>query len=171
MSNFRLAEPEPGESNWAVLRESQSSALALPRVGQAITIDIGDANDIHPRNKQDVGGRLALAARRFAYGDDLVFSGPVYREHRIEDAVVILSFDHAGSGLAFRGEALGGFAVAGPDGHFVWADARLDGNTVVVSSAAVANPESVRYAWADNSDRANLYNGEGLPAAPFRTGR
>ena len=169
LAGFRAAPLEPGDSNWALLRESQSAALTLPNVGQAITIDIGEADDIHPRNKQDVGLRLALAARHLAYGEDLVYSGPLYRDHVVEGDRVILSFDHTGSGLVARGSQLGGFAIAGADGRFVWADARIDGNTVVVSSTSVTNPVAVRYAWADNPDRANLYNGEGLPAAPFRT--
>ena len=169
LASYHPALPEPGESDWAVLRESQSAALALPEVGQAITIDIGNAEDIHPRNKQDVGLRLALAARRIAYGQYLVYSGPHYRDHRVENDRVIVAFDHVGSGLVARGSQLGGFAIAGFDGRFVWADARIVGNTVVVSSASVKNPVAVRYAWADNPDRANLYNEEGLPAAPFRT--
>lgn len=169
LAAFRPAPTEPGESTWAVLRESQSAALALPDVGQAITIDIGEADDIHPRNKQDVGLRLALTARHLAYGEDLVYSGPLYRDHRVENDRVMITFDHVGSGLVERGSQLGGFAIAGSDGRFVWADARIDGNTVVVSSASVKNPVAVRYAWADNPDRANLYNKEGLPAAPFRT--
>ncbi len=170
LAGFRAAPLEPGNSNWALLRESQSAALTLPNVGQAITIDIGEADDIHPRNKQDVGLRLALAARRLAYGEDLVYSGPLYRDHVVEGARVILSFDHTGSGLVARGSSQpGGFAIAGVDGRFVWADARIEGNTVVVSSDSVKNPVAVRYAWADNPDRANLYNQEGLPAAPFRT--
>ena len=172
LANFLAAVPEPGESDWAILRESQSAALALPRVGQAITIDIGDADDIHPRNKQDVGRRLALAARYWTYGEeDLVYSGPTYRDHRVEGDRVILSFDHVGSGLVARGSELGGFAIAGTDDPFAWANARIVGNTVVVSSPLIQNPTAVRYAWADNPDRANLYNEEGLPAAPFRTGR
>ncbi len=171
LANFRAAEPEPGDSHWAILRESQASALSLDNVGQAITIDIGDALDIHPRNKQDVGSRLALAARHIAYGEELVYSGPVYRAHRIDGNEVTLYFDHVGSGLTTRGGEPGGFAVAGADGPFVWADARLEGNSVVVSSEAIADPVAVRYAWADNPDRANLYNSEGLPAAPFRTDR
>ena len=170
LAGFRAAPLEPGDSNWALLRESQSAALTLPNVGQAITIDIGEADDIHPRNKQDVGLRLALAARHLAYGEDLVYSGPLYRNHVVEGDRVILSFDHTGSGLAARGSSQpGGFSIAGADGRFVWADARIDGNTVVVSSTSVTNPVAVRYAWADNPDRANLYNVEGLPAAPFRT--
>lgn len=169
---FRAAPLEPGDSNWALMRESQSAALALPNVGQAITIDIGEADDIHPRNKQDVGLRLALAARRLAYEEDLVYSGPIYRDHVVEGDRVILSFDHTGSGLVARGSSQpGGFSIAGADRRFVWADARIDGDTVVVSSDSIETPVAVRYAWADNPDRANLYNEEGLPAAPFRTDR
>ena len=171
LSNFQQPPEEPGESTWALLRESQASALVLPKVGQAITIDIGDANDIHPRNKQDVGGRLALAARHHAYGESLVFAGPTYTGHNIEGAEVHLQFDHVGSGLEARGGSLGGFAIAGEDGTFVWADARIDGDGVVVSSPEIAAPVAVRYAWAHNPDTANLYNAEGLPAVPFRTDR
>lgn len=170
LASFHPALPEPVNSDWAILRESQSTALALPKVGQAVTIDIGEAEDIHPRNKQDVGHRLALAARHIAYGQELVYSGPRYRDHRVENDQIIITFDHVGSGLVARGSQPGGFAVAGTDGRFVWADADIVGNTVVVSSASVENPVAVRYAWADNPDRANLYNKEGLPAAPFRTG-
>ncbi len=171
LASFRAAPTEPGESHWAVMRESQAAALSLPNVGQAITTDIGEADDIHPRNKQDVGLRLALAARHIAYSEDLVYSGPIFREHRVEDSRVILSFDHVGSGLVARGTSLGGFAIAGADGKFVWADASIVDDAVIVSSASVARPVAVRYAWADNPDRANLYNEEGLPAAPFRTDR
>ena len=172
LAGFRAAPLEPGDSNWALMRESQLAALTLPNVGQAITIDIGEADDIHPRNKQDVGLRLALAARHLAYGEDLVYSGPIYRDHVVEGDRVILSFDHTGSGLVARGSSQpGGFSIAGADGRFVWADARIDGEKVVVSSDSVETPVVVRYAWADNPDRANLYNQEGFPGAPFRTDR
>ena len=169
LASFRPAPEEPGESHWAVLREGQSAALDLPMVGQAITLDIGDATDIHPRNKQDVGARLALAARHLAYGEDLVYSGPLYRNHQMENGRVIIAFDHVGSGLVMRGSTLGGFSIAGADGHFVWADASIEGQAVVVSHAGVTDPAAVRYAWADNPASANLFNAEGLPAAPFRT--
>ncbi len=171
LANFLAASDDPGaHSNWAVLRESQAAALSLHNVGQAITIDVGDAEDIHPRNKQDVGRRLALAARHLAYGEDLVYSGPVYRSHRVDGGRMVITFDHVGSGLVARGDQLKGFAIGGADGRFVWADARIDGSTVVVSSPSVRSPTAVRYAWADNPENANLYNKEGLPAAPFRTG-
>ena len=171
LASFRAAPEEPAESNWAILRESQAAALELPKVGEAITLDIGEADDIHPRNKQDVGRRLALAARYHKYGEDLVYAGPVYRDHAVDGQRIVVTFDHVGSGLTVRGETLGGFAIAAADGAFVWADARLEDNTVIVSHPSVPEPVDVRYAWADNPARANLFNEEGLPAAPFRTGR
>ena len=169
LANFREAPARPGESNWALLRESQSAALELPNVGQAVTIDIGEADDIHPRNKQDVGRRLALAARHLAYGETLTYSGPTYAGHTIEGSEVRITFNHTGSGLVAKGEKLGGFAIAGADGQFVWANARILEDYVVVSSPQVPAPVAVRYAWADNPDRANLFNTDDLPAAPFRT--
>src|SRR5690606_12992644 len=162
------AEP-PAVSHWALLRESQSATLAVPGTAQAVAIDIGEADDIHPRNKQDVGARLALAARRIAYGHDVVHSGPVYRSHEVAGGRVVLSFDHAGGGLVARGGPLKGFAVAGADGRFVWADAAIEGDRVVVWSDSVPEPVAVRYAWGDNPVGVNLYNAEGLPASPFRT--
>jgi sialate O-acetylesterase len=172
LANFMAVNDDPpAESNWAVLREAQSAALALPNTGQAIIIDIGEADDIHPRNKQDVGGRLALAARKVAYGEDVVYSGPTFRECEFRDGRATIWFDHVGSGLVARGGALRGFAVAGPDGRFIWADARIDGDRVVVWSDSVSDPAAVRYAWANNPAAANLYNAEGLPAGPFRTDR
>jgi sialate O-acetylesterase len=154
-----------------MLRESQSTALELPAVAQALAIDLGDPDDIHPRNKQEVGTRLALAARRVAYGQDVLHSGPVYRKHTIRNGRVLIEFDHVGGGLVVRGgeERIGGFAIAGADGNFVWADAVIEGDRVAVWSESVADPAAVRYAWADYPERANLYNAEGLPAAPFRT--
>ena len=171
LASFRAAQETPGESNWAILRESQAAAMELPNVGQAITLDIGEADDIHPGNKQDVGVRLALWARNLIYGDQIVHSGPIYRNHTIENGTVVISFDHVGSGLTVSGkDPLGGFAIAGSDGTFLWAEAQIQGDTVVVSHPNVQNPTSVRYAWADNPATANLINAEGLPAAPFRTG-
>ncbi len=172
LANFMAVDEDPNaESNWAVLREAQSAALALPNTGQAILIDIGEADDIHPRNKLDVGRRLALAARKIAYGEDVVYSGPTFRECDFEDGSASISFDHIGSGLVARGGALQGFTVAGPDGRFVWADARIDGDRVIVWSDSVPYPAAVRYAWGNNPQGANLYNVEGLPAGPFRTDR
>ena len=161
----------PKRSAWATQRESMAAALALPKTGQAITIDVGEATDIHPRNKQDVGARLARVARKVAYGQSVVASGPTYRRHTIRDGRVSVEFDNVAGGLVSRGRegSVGGFAIAGADGRFVWAQARIDGRRVVVWSDEVRDPVAVRYAWADNPSTANLYNREGLPAAPFRT--
>jgi sialate O-acetylesterase len=162
-------KPEPDESAWAELREAQSMTLALPNTGMAVIIDIGDADDIHPKNKQDVGKRLALWALADTYGKKLVYSGPIYKSMKTDGNSIILSFDHVGGGLIAKGdEQLKGFAIAGADRKFVWADAKIDGDTVVVSSEKVAEPAAVRYAWADNPV-CNFYNKEGLPTSPFRT--
>lgn len=169
LANFMATKPEPGDSEWAELREAQLLTLALPNTGMAVIIDIGEANDIHPKNKQDVGKRLAFWALAQTYGRKLVYSGPLYKSMQVEGSRVTLHFDHVGSGLvASGGEPLKGFAIAGADRKFVWADAKIDGDTVVVSSDQVAEPAAVRYAWADNPV-CNLYNKEGLPASPFRT--
>jgi sialate O-acetylesterase len=169
LANWRKRKPQPAASDWAELREAQLLTLALPDTAMAVTVDIGEADDIHPRNKQDVGRRLALAARKLAYGEDLVYSGPLYRSMEIRGREVVLSFDSLGSGLATRdGEELRGFAVAGKDRQFAWAEARIEGNRIVVRSDLVSDPVAVRYAWADNPD-CNLVNREGLPASPFRT--
>lgn len=173
LANYMEAKSEPSESSWAVLRESQSKTLTTtPNTGQAVIIDIGEAGDIHPRNKQDVGYRLALAARKLAYKDDkVVYSGPVYKSMKTEGNKIRLSFDHVGSGLLAKGKdgELKSFAIAGADKKFVWAKAIIEGNEVVVWNDAISNPTAVRYAWADNPDQANFYNKEGLPASPFRT--
>jgi sialate O-acetylesterase len=162
-------KPEPGDSAWAELREAQLMTLALPNTGMAVIIDIGEADNIHPKNKQDVGKRLALWALANTYGKKLVYSGPIYKSMKIDGNSIVLSFDHVGGGLVAKGgEELKGFAVAGVDKKFVWADAKIVGDTVVVSSDQVAEPAAVRYAWADNPV-CNLYNKEELPASPFRT--
>ncbi|MGC8784903.1 MAG: sialate O-acetylesterase [Armatimonadota bacterium] len=169
LANFMAVKPEPGESAWAELREAQTMALALPKTGMAVAIDIGDANDIHPRNKQDVGKRLALNALAIAYGKKVVYSGPLYERMKREGNAIRLYFKHVNGGLTTpNGEPLRGFAIAGADRRFVWAEARIEGNTVVVSSPQVPEPVAVRYAWADNPV-CNLYNRAGLPASPFRT--
>lgn len=156
------------ESPWSVLRESQSATLALPATAQVVTIDIGDVDDIHPRNKQDVGARLALAARAVAYGESLVHSGPVFRHADFSDGVARLEFD--ADGLASRGEApLQGFALAGADRIFHPATAVIEGARIVVRSAQVRSPIAVRYAWRDAPVEANLVGASGLPASPFRS--
>jgi len=170
LANFMEPKQEPAESPWAELREAQLMTLSLPNTGQAVAIDIGDAKDIHPRNKQEVGRRLALNALAKTYGKSMVFSGPQYREMKIEGNKIKLTFDHVGSGLiAQDGEPLKYFSIAGADKKFRWADAKIDGAQVVVSHAEVKEPKAVRYAWADNPEGANLYNKDGLPATPFRT--
>ena len=146
-------------------------ALNLPNTGMAVTIDIGDANNIHPANKQDVGLRLALAAMKIAYGKDIVYSGPIFREMRIEGKQAILGFDHTGSGLVAKDRYgyLKGFAMAGSDRVFHWASARIRENEVILSCDQVDEPVAVRYGWADNPEDVNLFNIERLPASPFRT--
>lgn len=173
LPNFKQRKTEPADSDWAELREAQSMALKLPNTAQAVIIDIGEANDIHPKNKHDVGKRLALAAQRIAYGkNDVVHSGPVFDSMKIEGDQARLKFLHA-DGLHARGGELKGFAIAGEDKkfvdkQFVWADAKIEGDSVIVSAEGVEKPVAVRYGWADNPE-VNLYNGAALPASPFRT--
>jgi sialate O-acetylesterase len=170
LANYLERRDAPVDSEWARLREAQLHVSRnVAHAGLAVTIDIGDAKDIHPKDKQDVGTRLALAALANVYGRKLEYSGPAYRRMKIEGERVRLSFDHAEGGLVARdGGRLTGFAVAGEDGRFVWADAIIEGDEVIVSSPEVKRPVAVRYAWADNP-AANLYNRAGLPASPFRT--
>ena len=163
----------PADAAWATQRESMSAALSMPNTGQAITIDVGDATNLHPRDKQDVGARLALVARRIAYRELVVASGPTYRAHSVRGDTVVVEFANAGRELVSRSNdgRVGGFAIAGRDKHFVWANARIVGSRVYVWSEHVAAPVAVRYAWANNPARANLFNGDQLPAVPFRTDR
>jgi sialate O-acetylesterase len=169
LANYMQRRDLPSESEWAGLREAQTLALRTRNTGMAVAIDIGDAGDIHPRNKQDVGMRLALWARAKAYGrKGLEHSGPLFKSVAFRGGRAEVSFDHASSGLEARGGALRGFAVAGADGRTVWAEARIEGGKVIVSSPEVPEPRAVRYGWADNPE-ANLYNKAGLPASPFRT--
>ena len=172
LANYNQPPEYPGESNWAELREAQTKTLSLPNTGMAVTIDIGEADDIHPRNKQDVGKRLALNALKIAYGKDIVHSGPLYREVEFKNGKGIISFTETGSGLKINNKEgiLNGFAIAGADRKFHWAKAELlNGNQVAVYSEHVPEPVAVRYGWANNPGKVNLYNAEGLPANPFRT--
>lgn len=155
------------DGRWPEVRDAQRKALALRNTGMAVTIDIGDPVDIHPKDKLDVGLRLARAARAIAYGEKLEWSGPLYRQLTREDHALRVWFDHAAGLTAKGGGAVTGFEVAGADGKFVPADAKIEGTSVVVSSASVPDPVSVRYAWADNPT-CNLYNREELPASPFQ---
>ncbi len=158
------------ERDWAELREAQLFALkASPRTAMAVITDYGDCGDVHPRHKEPVGARLALAARKIAYGQDLVYSGPIYKSMKIHDDAMTLSFDHIGSGLTAKGGQLKGFVIAGKDRKFVDAKASIvGGDKVVVSSPNITHPVAVRFGWADCPD-VNLFNREGLPASPFRT--
>jgi sialate O-acetylesterase len=170
LPNYKAVQPEPGESQWAELREAQALAAAtLPQVGLAVTIDVGDEKNIHPGRKQEVGDRLALQALGLVYKTTKAYSGPVcVGMTREGDTALRLRFSHAEGGLrTVDGGPVQGFAVAGADGKFVWATATIEGDTVVVSSPAVTQPTKVRYAWADNPS-VNLTNGTGLPAGPFR---
>jgi sialate O-acetylesterase len=169
LAPFMAISPEPQESQWAQLREAQLLATkTLPNVGLAVTTDVGEEKDIHPRKKEPVGARLALAARKIAYGQDVAHSGPVYKSMKVVDGKAVVRFDHIGAGLESRGDKLTGFAVAGADGKWVWADAVIQGDTVVASSPQVPQPVAVRYGWA-NYPVVNLWNKDGLPASPFRT--
>ncbi|HEX8914178.1 MAG TPA: sialate O-acetylesterase [Humisphaera sp.] len=184
LPNYQPATDDPagGPRGWGYCRMAQLKALSVPKTGMAVTIDVGDARDIHPKNKQDVGERLALWALAKDYGKrDLVFSGPLLAGVKVEGDRVRVSFDHVGGGLMVgrkqgRGPVveekdgrLRRFAVAGADKVWHWADAAIDGPGVVVSSPAVPKPVAVRYAFASNPEGCNLYNRDGLPASPFRT--
>jgi sialate O-acetylesterase len=159
---------EPGLSEWAEMREAQLMTLSTPNTGMAVGIDAGEANNIHPKNKQDVGMRLALWALAKTYNQNIEYSGPLYKYMVVEGDKAILHFDNVGGGLIAKGGDLKGFAIGGADHKFVWADAKIEGDTVVVHSDKVAEPVAVRYGWADNPV-CNLYNKANLPASPFRT--
>ncbi len=170
LANYMTPSKNPESSAWAELREAQTmTAKKLPNCGLALAIDIGEAKNIHPKNKQDVGRRLALAARKIAYGQDIVYAGPEYESMKIDDNKIIVKFKNAGSGLIAKDGPLKQFAIAGKDRIFKWANAEIKGNSVVVWSDKVKVPVAVRYAWANNPAGCNLYNKEGLPANPFRT--
>ncbi|SEK77166.1 sialate O-acetylesterase [Parapedobacter koreensis] len=171
LPNFMEVDFSPTESNWALLREQQLQTLSVPHTAMAVAIDLGEWNDIHPLNKKDVGERLALAAEKLAYGDTgVVHSGPIVESVEVKGNQIIVSFDQVGSGLVAKdGGDLCHFAIAGADKHFVWANARIERNTVVIWNDDIDKPLYVRYGWADNPECANLYNKEGLPASPFRT--
>jgi sialate O-acetylesterase len=169
LANFMDQKPQPGDSSWAEIREAQQ--LAAVKVGNSATasaMDIGDAKDIHPKNKQEVGRRLALCAEAVTYKEKVEYQGPTFKKAKFEDGKAIVEFTHARGGLVVNGDSLQGFAIAGDDGKFVWAQATVKGQEVILSSPQVAQPKAVRYAWADNPV-ANLYNQAGLPANSFRT--
>ncbi|MDH7911701.1 sialate O-acetylesterase [Winogradskyella sp. SYSU M77433] len=170
LANYLKANDTPTESSWAELRNAQLKTLSLPNTAMAVTIDIGEWNDIHPLNKKDVGKRLALAAKKIAYKDsEVVYSGPILKSYEVQENEIILEFENTGSGLMAKGGELKEFAIAGADKKFVWAKAEIKGDKVIVTNPSITNPVAVRYAWADNPDEANLYNKEELPASPFKT--
>lgn len=169
LANYMERKDQPGDDSWAELREAQLMALDLPNTGMAVTIDIGDAKDIHPKNKQEVGRRLALNALKIAYSKDIVFSGPIYKSMKIYGNKIQLTFDHIADGLKIsNGKALKGFSIAGFNKQFKWAKAKIEDDKVVVRHPEIDNPVAVRYAWASNPE-CNLVNSADLPASPFRT--
>jgi sialate O-acetylesterase len=171
LANFQAPPKDPGESDWAELREAQAFTAAQPHNGQALAIDLADAKnpgDIHPHNKQDVGHRLELVALAKTYGKNVEYSGPVYKDSKIEGSKVAIHFNFADGLTARGGEEVKGFQIAGEDKKWHWADAKIEGSDVIVSSKDVEKPAAVRYDWANNP-QGNLYNKAGLPTAPFRT--
>jgi sialate O-acetylesterase len=172
LAGYGHNKAEPAEYPWADLREAQSMTLSLPATGMATAIDIGDENDIHPKDKQDVAHRLVLAAVKAVYGDNIVYSGPTYQSMQIEGNRIRIKFSNIGSGLLIKDKyGYGrGFEIAAGDGKFRWAQAQKEGNDIVVCNDAVPQPVAVRYDWSNTPD-GNVYNKEGLPALPFRTDR
>ena len=185
LPNLNKPATEPVESDngcfWTGIRDAQAKALALTNTGMATTIDVGDPYNVHGKDKYDVGYRLSLVARHLVYGEDIVYTGPVYNSMNIEGQKILISFKSIGGGLVIGtppwspsgkipplADELKGFAIAGADRKWVWAKALIQGDQVVVWSEHVSNPVAVRYGWADNPP-CNLYNREKLPAAPFRT--
>jgi sialate O-acetylesterase len=161
--------PELGDSIWAELREAQLvTAKTVPNTGLAVTIDVGDPRNLHPPRKAEIGQRLALWAVGTTYGEKIVYSGPLYDSWQAMGSEIRIHFLHRGAGLEARDGELKGFSIAGADRKFHWANARIEGESIVVSSPDVVFPVAVRYAWA-GSPECNLYNKEGLPASPFRT--
>ncbi|MFT5122101.1 MAG: sialate O-acetylesterase [Kiritimatiellia bacterium] len=182
LANFTEDNKTPeGGDGYARIREAQREAMDLPNTGMAVIIDIGEAKDIHPRNKQDVGHRLAQWALARDYGKDIVPCGPLPTKHEVNGATIKVSFEHVGAGLIVGKKVelapveevkegkLERFAIAGEDKKWVWAEARIEGKSVIVSSPEVPAPVAVRYAYSANPEGANLYNREGIPASPFRT--
>jgi sialate O-acetylesterase len=173
LANFHAPSTAPGTPDpWALVQDSMRLVLGTtPKVGMAITNDVGEANDIHPKNKKDPGERLARWALAKDYGQDLIYSGPLFKSSAVKDGAIRVTFDQSGTGLKSRdGGALKRFEIAGADKVWHWADAKIDGtDSVVVSSKEVKQPTAVRYAWAANPEGANLINSDGLPASVFRT--
>jgi len=169
LANYLSTPAEPETSNWALLREAQMRTLKVPHTAMAVIHDVGEKTDLHPKNKADVGKRLALAARKLAYHENIEYSGPLYQAIKIEGKQVYVSFDHIGTGLTCKGEKLNQFSISADGKQFVPAQAKILGKQVVVWNDDMAKPVAVRYAWADSPDGANLYNREGLPASSFKS--
>jgi sialate O-acetylesterase len=172
LAGFGTDESESGESHWAELREAQAMALSVPRTGMATAVDIGDAHDVHPKNKQDVAHRLALSAMKVAYGEDVVYSGPIYQSMHLDNGSIRIKFSNVAHGLRVKDSYgyLRGFEISAKDGKYTWAQARVTGpDEVVVSASSIKEPVDVRYDWG-NTPEGGLYNSESLPALPFRTG-
>ncbi|REE01054.1 sialate O-acetylesterase [Marinoscillum furvescens] len=168
LANYMEPADAPGPSNWAMLREAQLlTAQNTPNTALTVTIDLGEWNDVHPLRKKPVGERLARAARKLSYDEDIIASGPVYQQMQVKKGKIILTFDQ--DKLVARGGPLRAFAIAGANRQFVWAEAQIKGNQITVWSDKVPKPVAVRYAWAHNPNQTNLYNEAGLPASPFRT--
>jgi sialate O-acetylesterase len=166
---FFFVQIAPFKGQPAEIREAQFLTLAkVKNTAMAVTTDVGNANDIHPTQKEPVGQRLALAARALTYGEKIEYSGPLYDSMKAKGAKITLSFKHVGGGLVAKDGELKGFTIAGPDKNFVPAKAEIQGSNIVVSAEGVTNPKAVRYGWANVPD-VNLFNKEGLPASPFRT--
>ena len=169
LANYRSYTNTPSPvSYWAMVRDGMLKSLAVTNTGMAVAIDIGEADNIHPKNKQEVGRRLGPGARALVYGEKISFSGPLPAGHKISGNEIILSFKHTEGGLMAKDGELRGFVIAGANKEWHWAKARIFGKQVIVSSDEVKQPVAVRYAWADNPN-CNLYNGAGLPTSPFRT--
>jgi sialate O-acetylesterase len=170
LSSYTAAKPNPSDSEWAETREAQSMTLSLPNTAMAVSLDCGDAKQVHYLRKKPVGERLALAAEGTVYGKDVIYQGPTYDSMDAKDGKIAVRFKHTDGGLVAQStDTLGGFQIAGADRKWFWADARIDGDTVVVSSPEVPSPVAVRYAWMTNALSANLANKAGLPASTFRT--
>lgn len=171
LANYYPEQSQPTPSDWAELREAQAAALALPNTGMAVAIDLGEANDIHPKNKQDVGLRLGMAALNVAFNKDSIHLSPLYDHLQVQDDSIIIHFKNVANSLVTKDKYgyARGFSIAGKDSVFHWAKAYIKNNTVVVYNNEVAHPVAVRYAWANNPGALDLYNEQGLPVAPFRT--
>jgi sialate O-acetylesterase len=171
LANFKKPSTTPQDDDWSELRETQTKTLSVKNTGMAVAIDIGEAYDIHPKNKQDVGRRLMLSALKVAYGKDIVHSGPIYKSMQVEGDKAIISFEQIGTGLQVKNKHgyINEFEIAGDDKKFYWAKAKLDGDKIIVWSDQVKKPVAVRFGWSSNPNGFNLYNKEGLPASPFRT--